>query len=741
MPYSNGQERPAGPPHDLVFGLPRDPGPPHDLFFGRPYVEPCDPDWEDLDGLSVDVNFATCETPTPDTNAESFTWSNADATTDPGPSEVNFSWVYDGDWTEYPGNEVFVDFDCCDGEQPPVVIGLIDLVVGEVLDGELTRFLLFDPTFHEGATAFAAVEAPEAIFFDPSFYEGASVGIDNLETTIVLDVSVHTGEFMSAVVLDAPSEPIGILRGYDGPTMFAAVEKFTFVGTDHYTGETMFAEVEDDPYEGIVGDMYEGSTAEAEVQVSPGFIAPMYTGETGQIDNLATDATLAPNAYVGEFMSAVVQDSPPWYPEFNFYEGAALTPTLNFGDFAIGFFPGHTGETLTAVVADRPAETLSFTMYEGASGTFDMSLAANLGVIDARDGATVTADTIDFDEIWQMYDGATMVGDVSTEDTMSPNAYSGETATASVTDFPSEGMGTFRAYDGAALESGPLTALVAVFLSVNFVDSYMFQAGLPALGSYFDLDVSCCTDHDPGQQDIHHIELNHAPFPDEHYHGDRVKIDADLSTNQRFSFNFYTGETASTVDNVPYILGANSFDGAAASFNFESEVNFRLCPGNFIPDGDNVVVELDFTDNEDCDANYARTGESLELTYLEANQNFQPGKFTGETMIFDLFVPTDQLSLRAYAGETMSLPTEFDPTFRTGESAAFQFYEAPIVGAHGEYMEADITIRYEVRFDEVGCLDNDFIYQDENGDPIPEKFNPVPVELDPYQHDILARCF
>jgi hypothetical protein len=43
-------------------------------------------------------------------------------------------------------------------------------------------------------------------------------------------------------------------------------------------------------------------------------------------------------------------------------------------------------------------------------------------------------------------------------------------------------------------------------------------------------------------------------------------------------------------------------------------------------------------------------------------------------------------------------------------------------------------------FLEDGCLDNEYIWQDENGDPIPEKFNPVPVELDPYQHDIKARC-
>jgi hypothetical protein len=46
-----------------------------------------------------------------------------------------------------------------------------------------------------------------------------------------------------------------------------------------------------------------------------------------------------------------------------------------------------------------------------------------------------------------------------------------------------------------------------------------------------------------------------------------------------------------------------------------------------------------------------------------------------------------------------------------------------------------------VTFLELGCLDNEYIPIDEDGDPIPDLLNPVPVELDTYMHEIKAKCY
>ena len=101
----------------------------------------------------------------------------------------------------------------------------------------------------------------------------------------------------------------------------------------------------------------------------------------------------------------------------------------------------------------------------------------------------------------------------------------------------------------------------------------------------------------------------------------------------------------------------------------------------------------------------------------------------------------DAWVLLAYTGETARVSNpEMELNTRTGESMALSFYVPPIIGATGEHVEASLTTIYEVVFLEDGCLDNEYIWQDENGDPIPEKFNPVPVELDPFQHDLKARC-
>lgn len=737
-PFTNGAVRADGPPHDLYLGVERTSGPPHDLYLGVIYEEECPADWEELPGLESGVNFATCGELSPDLNQSSFSWENEST----GGDGVNFSWRWEGDWYPTQGNDLLVGFECCVAAAPDVIMGLVDAFHGEYSDSSLSLSAQFSLDVYIGATVEATVEAPSAFDIAVEFASDSTLIVDGLSTLPLFAPDFHTGEYSVFSTFDThPAINLGTTRVYTGENWTASVEKYTFVGADHRTGEYTYADLETEPYEGLQGDAYAGESLTVDVQVTPGFILSIATGERVEFDALATSMLLAPTASTGEYATAIFTDNPPWNPTLDFTDGATFDPFLNAGASSVGSILVYGGETLESSVDTKPGEPIAFTMNEGQTASLAMSFAQNLGATEAYEGITLIPETIEFDELWKMFDGATASISMATSDSMVPSAYDGAYAIATVDTRPSEPLGVFYGYDGATTTLGTIAALKAVFMSVNFADSFMFQAGLPYLGSYFDLDVSCCTDHDPGQQDLHQIELNHAPFPDEHYDGDRVRIDADLSTNIRFSFDFKTGETASNVDTIPYILGVTSAHGEALTVELESIIDFAMCPGNFIPDGDNVFVELDFNDASDCEAHFVYASETMSVASLEANQNFQGDMYTGERMVFTLFVPDEVFGVQFRTGEVFIFPSDIEVSIRSGEYATFTFAVDPIIAAHGETLDAEVVIKYDVRFEEVGCLDNEFIYQDENGDPIPEKFNPVPVELDPYQHDIRALCF
>ena len=628
-----------------------------------------------------------------------------------------------------------------DTELPDVILGLVDVYAGENTYGALSLTAQFSLDVYAGANVFADVIPSTEFTPSPEFHDGSELTVDRLSTLPTFVIDFYSGEYNTNPTFDVhPAITLGYVYLYMGENGTADVEKYTFVGADHRSGEYTSLDLEIEPYEGLQSQLLSGEYAEVEVQITPGFIFSLPVGETANVDALGTTVILFPTAYTGEVFTPALADNPPWNPTFDFTDGATFDPFLNLGSSSFGAVQVYTGGVLEATVDTRPGSPFEFSILEGQTANLAMSFAQNLGATEAYEGITLIPETIEFDELWKMFDGAEVSVSMATSDAMTPSGYEGAYAVASVDVRPSEPLGHFDAREGVLTSLGAIAALKAVYMSVNFADSYMFQAGLPYLGSYFDLDVSCCTDHFPGQQISHDIELNHSPFPDETYDGDKVDIDIDLSTNVRFQFNFFGGETARTIDTIPYILGANMADGAGMHLELESVLNFRLCPGNFIPDGDNVYVELDFTDNDTCESNYIYTGETMALTYLEANQNFQTDSYEGSNAIATLTVPIDAFALRMYTGETLILPVELGGASYEGASMRFSFYEPPIIAAHGEHVESDLVIKYDVRFEEVGCLDNEFIYQDENGDPIPEKFNPVPVELDPYQHDIRAIC-
>jgi len=104
-------------------------------------------------------------------------------------------------------------------------------------------------------------------------------------------------------------------------------------------------------------------------------------------------------------------------------------------------------------------------------------------------------------------------------------------------------------------------------------------------------------------------------------------------------------------------------------------------------------------------------------------------------------VSQEMWRLQAYSGERMYWDTFDINRFVDGAVMSLVFYEPPILGYAGSTATCDIVVENYVRFLEIGCIDNEFFYQNEAGDMIPEMFNPTPVEGEPFMHDLKAECY
>lgn len=608
------------------------------------------------------------------------------------------------------------------GETANVALRTAMVIPADMFTGEEHRFLSFN-TY-------------PSILMSANGYEGQTL-TGGLYTSSILVLSYQIGETLTAALDTRPSQFMVVM--FDaGETLAASIITHRLFPITFQIGEQIAGELTTEPYEGIQSVFAVGETLTASVDATPGFIIRMYAGEEVAA-MVNTSATFPMTFTAGESLSVVMYQAQYWNPEPTAYVGETMTSGFSVGRFSLGVIVAETGEELKADLKTNEKAQLVANGQHGETATVSISWAANLGNTNFYHGTTAVVDTLEFDSLYRVYEGARLDVTFATQTTMPGAAFEGARLNIDLKTGPSEPLGRLNAWHGEEHTVQTLALLKAVFLGVTFYNSYMFHVGAPYIGTFMDMDSGCCSNHYPGQQDFHKIEMNDAEFGDQKFDGDRIRATVDFQTQPRFRFNFTHGETLRAVEDNTFLIYPRVNTGETMRVSLESNhINFPLCPVNFIPDGDNVYVELDYIDDTSCYADYFHTGETLAVHSFQVNQNFQERYYEGARMDMELTI-RDAWVLLAYTGETM---VDFNPNpmAYAGETMAFSFYVSPIIGAHGEHVEASLTTIYEVVFLEEGCLDNEYIWQDENGDPIPEKFNPVPVELDPYQHDIKAKC-
>lgn len=490
---------------------------------------------------------------------------------------------------------------------------------------------------------------------------------------------------------------------------------------------------------GLGVQSYQGTEVTFDLTLRPNiqFVPAFFEGAEGNL-NLATSTTFEFEVDDG---SVFVADFTPRAPVLlapNALDGAALASFLNAGSISLHFF-GYEGAAFTADFTPAPQPAIALQAADGARGDVTISFAQNLGNFNFLEGGRGTILVLDENPLIFAYEGTSLEAELATETTV-PNEYSdGAVAVLDLNIRPSEGMGLFRTWVGEELQFGALATLRSATFSVLFRNSWVTQADIDS-GTGFDLTTdACCGPRD----NTGHVEMSFAEAPDWHYYGYKQIFTVDLSCRPRFSANMFEGSTLTSKDYSKY-FNFDFADGAQSNLvAFDQDILVRLCKGNFIPDGDNVVVELISTDTEDCEVNFGYEGAEM-FCVLENNVQDTLLTFEGAHMDAILTVPTNWY-FNFWDGAHLSIhnfPAEMQVNMRDGAAATFRFAEQLWSGFEGaQFTIGSLTTEYDVEFLEVGCLDNEFIPTNENGDPEPELAHTVPMEFDPFYHELKARCY
>lgn len=575
-----------------------------------------------------------------------------------------------------------------------------------------------------------------AITFNAQAQEGSET-VASLQTAIGIVATALDGAetFCDLAIITNQGMPA---QGFDGAETFLTlynVPGFILEATDGAEGVADLS-----ASYALSAEGSDGAEFDADITLNPNvpFSVSFYEGAEDVCD-LATTMTFSFEQDEGGLLTGNVTFNPaiPW-PLTQGWDGAEFTSVLNAGIQNFSFF-AYEGAAFVADYTPNPSPSMSFQFWDGSSGVVNVSFAANLGLSNFWDGASVNIPSIDIDPIIFGYEGAETFCDLATENTFPFSIYDGGVGTLDIDLHQSFGLGNFIAWEGGDLQFGALATLVSANLAVRFNAGYVTRADIGS-GTDFDLTTdTCCGPRDTTGA---YIDIGLAEDPNWHYYGYKQIFTVDLSTRPRFSVNFSDGSEFTSKDYSAY-FSFNFFDGAQGSFQTDQFLKIRLCKGNFIPDGDNIVVELTATDNEDCEVNFAYEGATMDCA-LSPELHMPYAMTEGETMTFDLVLVTAWI-LNAYEGAELTIhnfPAEMAVNMGDGALGSFTFMPDTWTGADGAIMTCGgLSTDYDVEFLEVGCLDNEFIPTNENGDPEPELAHTVPMELDPFYHEIKARCF
>lgn len=594
----------------------------------------------------------------------------------------------------------------------------------------------FNPLFGNGQSVESTLYT-QVLFAVPNA-NGESVAV-TMSSTIGVPVNWWSGESFSAVLqrraLIDPAFP-----SFGQSLDVVLTIQSTQIALE--TGESLSVSLY--VYDLIATTAADGATLGVSLSTSATIPIAFSTGES-HTSTVEFHATSYPSvAYsTGESFTTALDWHATSYPEVTFGTGESLVSELYVKRTALMTIWMAAGESFDSAIGLPSRADISINMWTGATFAIPtVSAAPQLGALSMATGES-SSFTLGEQENYRIYPGESMEFTLTWSPSVSHTYSAGENCSAILDTRPGEPF-RIQMWNGENFVAINMSVKVAASLAVTFGSGVWIESSFDDATTSYDLELPCCGPEVgklPGESEIFELEgelPSYVRLPEV-----KLLFTCELSAHPRFHIAFGTGEAFTTVErNIDFVdLEPIQQGGFWVTGDWlDVTPNHNLCYPNFIPDGDAIVVELEYED-EGCYADYAHTGESFSAV-LRTTQSLPVGRnYTGESMWFDLNTRNPYMYFGFHVGEHLRQEDSPQVNMGNGERMTFTFETPTYYFGCSESMEISLTLTYDVEFMEVGCLDNEYKYQNEYGDEDFSKFNAVAVELEPFFHQIKARCY
>jgi len=620
----------------------------------------------------------------------------------------------------------------------------------------------------------------------PSLSLNAYSGQDSttsIAASVILLLNAYSGQYSDSSLSVFLSSPI-VVSAYSGQETFSLLSTSLVLNLDYYSGQDSTTSLSVYPSIPISAVAYSGEESNLSIQLGITFPSVAYSGEelffdityvinygspsdaySGEeflFDSLSTESALPLFSYSGEELSVYLGTIA--FLSGDSYSGVSSSSvlTLNPPDLLSGYgYSGNTGlislstRTLLPSIAWTGANQLfDLTInvpsnlqpyfYSGSNFLSSLQVSFQLATGRAYSGSYSYIPSIGNEPNIFLYSDENVDIQLSTAYILSVSAYTGQICSTTLQVGKSFNFGEFRFPTGCYFYSS-FNTIYHADLYVLFRTSIMTQVDMGS-ATYFDLGLDTCCG--PRKESLSNNLLLHLSkkdyLPEYVSFGYIVNMSVELSCRPRFSVEFRTGSYLRTADTTDYFNFTFYQESHSVVFDFEADLTHRLCKGYFIPNGNWLVVELNDVLPENCYSDFFYTGTILSCNLSDSIVIRSEPIYSGESILTTLTVDPPW-AFKFEGGQRLEtvLSTEqaLSELGRAGEVMFLSFYNPPYLGYSGCSSEVEITIEYKVRFLEDGCFDNQFVFQNDSGDEIPELFNPVPVEGEPFYHSILGQCF
>lgn len=681
--------------------------------------------------------------------------------------------LFMGDNIPIDGSSVNVVLGHYEGEPPPLV-----LILGEEYAVTTSTPVIASGSFRlEGSTVVAQISPMVAhgsfrltghgslnfygASIAPEFGNGQSVE-STLFTQVLFAIPNAGGESVAVTM----SSTIGVpVNWWSGESVSAVLQRRTLIDPAFpsfgqsldvvltiqstqmalETGESLSVSLY--VYDLIATTAADGATLGVSLSTSATIPIAFSTGES-HTSAVEFHATSYPSvAYsTGESFTTALDWHATSYPEVTFGTGESLSSELYVKRTALLTIWMAAGESFDSAMGLPSRADIAINMWTGSTFAVPtVSAAPQLGALSMATGES-SSFTLGEQENYRIYPGESMEFTLTWSPSVSHTYSTGENCAVILDTRPGEPF-RIQMWNGENFGAINMSIQVATQLSVTFRTGVWIESSFDDATTSYDLELPCCGPEVgklPGESEIFELEgelPSYVRLPEV-----KLLFTCELSARPRFQMAFGTGEAFTTVErNIDFVdLEPIQQGGFWVTGDWlDVTPNHNLCYPNFIPDGDAIVVELEYED-EGCYADYAHTGESFSAV-LRTIQSLPVGtNYTGESMWFDLNTRNPYMWFRFEVGEHLwqgNFPANPQVNMGHGERMSFTFETPSYLFGCSESMEVSLTLTYDVEFMEVGCLDNEYKYQNEYGDEDFSKFNAVAVELEPFFHQIKARCY